>query len=198
MDITLKKCITPMFRTSFENVMTPRAFRGQPPMYSCVMLFPKKEGLGDLLTIAKAAAEEKWGQRAEQVIAKLKGTKNWPFHDGDKEKPDIVGYPGHYFVTAKAKEKNPPGVVDARRKPIIDEKEFYSGCYARAEVLAYAYDNEFGKGVGFSLLNVQKLKDGEMFTGKKKAEDVFENFDDGSEDSTNYGEGDEATADMGF
>jgi hypothetical protein len=75
------------------------------------------------------------------------------------EDPDAI------FITFKATEKYKPGVVDANVKDIIEPREFYSGCYARASVRAYVYDNKGNRGVGFGLNNVQKLRDGEPLGG---------------------------------
>jgi hypothetical protein len=195
-----KKVITGKFRVSFPQLFKAKSFKGQEPKFGITMLFPKNEdGIKALKRAAMAAAEEKWAGKAESVIAKIKGGKGWPFRDGDKEKPDMKGYAGHYFVNAKAKETNKPGVVDRKREPILDESEVYAGCYARASVIAYAYDNDFGKGIGFSLQNVQKLADGEKFSGKKDAESEFDAVDDESDDETNYSKtDDEEEDDLGF
>lgn len=179
-----KKLMTPEFRVSFPQVFEPKAFGGSEPKYSIVMLLPKKGDLSKFKTAAKNAAIEQWGAKADAVLAKLKGTKGWPFRDGDAEKADMKGYPGHYFITAKSKQK--PGLVNGKREAILDKDEFYAGCFARATLIAYAYDNEFGKGIGFSLQNIQKLKDGEKFSGKRDAEDEFDEVEDTSDDSSNY------------
>jgi hypothetical protein len=66
--------------------------------------------------------------------------------------------------------------VDAAVKPIGPDRkdEFYAGCFARATIRAFAYDKNGNKGVSFALQNVQKLKNGEPFGSKRKAEDDFE------------------------
>jgi hypothetical protein len=160
------------------------------------MLIPKEADLTKFKNAAMKAAEATWGDKAGKVIAQLKGTKGWPFRDGDKEKPDMDGYKGHYFISAKSKTQ--PGIVDKRKQAILNVKDdVYAGCYARAELLAYAYDNDFGKGLGFSLLNLQKAGEGDKFGGRRNAEDVFDEIDDGSESPEQYSE--EETSDaMGF
>jgi hypothetical protein len=67
-----------------------------------------------------------------------------------------------------------PGIVDANLQEIISEDDFYSGCYARATLTAFAYDKLGNKGVAFGLQNIQKLKDGEHLSGRKNAESDFE------------------------
>ncbi len=83
------------------------------------------------------------------------------------------------FVSAKSKSK--PGIVDSDRETIIDQSEFYSGCFARATVSAYAYDYMGNKGVSFNLLNVQKLDDGEPFSARSRPEDDFADASVGAE-----------------
>lgn len=192
MSIDQKKCVTHEFRVSFPALITPKAFEEQAPKFSIVMLFdkntklsePPKNKLGQPIGIsmkhaAHNAAVEKFGP-------KEKWPKNlrMPFRDGD-ERSDTPGYEGTIFVTASSKGQ--PGLVDQKRQPILNERDFYAGCYARAELIAFAYDKAGNKGVSFSLQNVQKLRDGEPFSGRKAAEDVFDDVEDGSENAENYG-----------
>jgi hypothetical protein len=160
-----KKVMTPEFRVSFPNVFQPRsAFDGQEAKYSIVMLFSKKTDISALKKLAQAVAREKWGDKIP------KGMRN-PFRDGDVEKEGMDGYAGCVFVTASSKTK--PGLVDQSVQPIITGDDFYAGCYARATVNAFAYDRAGNVGVSFGLQNIQKLRDGEPFSGRTKAEDEF-------------------------
>lgn len=188
--IELKKVKTPEFRLSFPALFKPKAFEQQEPKFSIVMLFDKKKAdLSGLKKAVAAAAQEKWGP-------KEKWPKNLrlPFRDGD-EKEDMEGYKGHTFVSASSKQK--PGLVDYPDRNPIDETDnkCYAGCYARATLIAFAYDKAGNKGVSFSLQNVQVLRDGKPFSGRKNAEDEFnddlvvENFD--AENPENYESDDE-------
>lgn len=187
MDIEKKKCLTPEFRVSFPHVFEKHSgFKEQEPKYSIVMLFPKNYDLKELKRAAFNAAIEKWGP-------KEKWPKNlrMPFRDGD-EKQDLQGYEGCYFISASSKQK--PQVVgnkkiDGQFPHITKEDDtFYAGCYARATLIAFAYDKLGNKGVSFSLQNVQKLKDGEPFSGRKNADDEFDEVEDaeGSDSAENY------------
>lgn len=179
MEIEKKKCITPEFRVSFPAVFKPKAFENQEAKYSLVMLFDSDTDLKPLKRAAMNAIVEKWG------ADKAKWPKNlrMPFRDGDEK--EFEGYKGKTFVSASSKTR--PGLVDAKVQPIITEEQFYAGCWARAEVIAFAYDTMGNKGVSFSLQNIQKLRDDTAFSGKRKAEDVFDAVDDGSDDEENYG-----------
>jgi hypothetical protein len=193
MDIELKKCITPEFRVSFPQVIEPKAFGKQAAKYSIVMLFTKKTDLNALKKAAHNAAVEKWGKDKTSWPKNLK----MPFRDGN-EKSDLMGYEDTIFVSASSKDQ--PGLVDQKKQEILSDRDFYAGCYARAQLLAFAYDKpEFGtKGVSFGLQHVQKVRDGEKFSGRKNASDVFDEVEDGSGDASSYDnevDGDDA---MGF
>jgi hypothetical protein len=161
------KITTPEFRVSFPAVFKPKAFGEGEPKYSIVMLFDKKKA--DLSALKKAYAEAataKWGDKSKWP----KNLRN-PFRDGD-EKAETEGYEGCTFISASSKQR--PGLVDQQLNPILTEDAFYGGCYARATLTAFAYDWMGNKGVSFGLQNIQKIRDGEAFSGRKRAEDDFE------------------------
>jgi len=160
----MEKVITPEFRVSFPHVFKAHAFQDQEPKFRLTMLFDKAADLSAMKQLASNAAVEKWGKK---IPADLRS----PFRDGS-EKEDLEGYEGMVFINATSKQK--PGVVDENVQDIMDETEFYAGCYARATVTAYAYDAMGNRGVSFGLQNVQKLRDGEPFSGRTKASDDFD------------------------
>jgi len=166
---------TAEFRVSYPNVFTPSAFPGQTPKYGITMLFPKTTDLKAMKALAKQAVEKKWPDA--KIRAKVMANPNFknPFRDGDTEKADTAGYEGMIFVRATSKIK--PGVVDRNVQPITGEEEFYAGCYARATVTAYGFDTAGNVGVAFGLQNVQKLRDGEHFSGRLAPEAEFEALD---------------------
>lgn len=179
MDITKKKCLTPKFRVSYPAVFEAKSFQNQPAKFSIVCIFDKKTDLKDLKRAAANAALEKFGP-------KEKWPKNLrlPFRDGDTERGDTPGYENSIFITASSKQR--PGVVDKSLNEIISEDDFYAGCYARATLIAFAYDQMGNKGISFSLQNIQKMEEGERFGGRREASTEFEKIDDGSDDSSNY------------
>ena len=92
------------------------------------------------------------------------------------EKSELEGYEGMVFASATSKMQ--PGIVDQTLNRIISEDDYYSGCYSRATVTAYGYDKAGNKGVAFGLQNLQKLGDGDRFSGRTAAEDDFDSVDD--------------------
>jgi hypothetical protein len=181
-----RRVITPEFRVSYPSVFNKRAFEGQEAKYGLTMIFKKKTDISKLKAAARAAAVEKWGADEKKWPRNLRK----PFRDG-AEREDVDGYgKGVVFVAATSKTK--PGLIDKDKEAILDEESFYAGCYARAELFAFAYDKAGNKGVTFGLRNIQKLRDGEPFASGRPAEEVFGEVDDDSEDEEGYGEDDGA------
>lgn len=182
-----QKVTTPEFRTSFADVFRPSAYdANSEPKFGVTMIFDKKADLSALKAMAKVAVTAKWGNKLPSNL------KN-PFRDG-AEKEHLDGYgPDIIFVSATTKAR--PGLVDASLNPIIDEAEFYAGCYARATVSAFCYDVKGNKGVAFGLHNIQKLRDGESFSGRVAAEEDFDTVDTSAWDDK---ETTDAGADDGF
>lgn len=173
---------TPEFRASYANVFRPgKAMNeGEEGKYGIVMLFRKGEDLSALKKAVHDAVVEKWG------TDKAKWPKNirMPFRDQAEREKDGKLPAGHeagaIFVSASSKQK--PGLVDKHVNPITDETEFYSGCWARATVRAFAYDTKGNRGVAFGLQNIQKIRDDEPLGGRRRAEDDFEPLAGSEED----------------
>lgn len=172
-----KGVMTPEFRVSFPNVFKPKKndLSGEDE-YSVQALFSKSTDLSVLKKAAEAAMEKKWGADRKKWPTnfrspfRLQDERAKTNDDGKKVFPP--GYEeGAVYLNLKTKQR--PGVVDKNVQPIIDETEFYPGCYARATISAYAYDAKGNKGVAFGLGNIQKVRDGEPLGGRMKAEDEF-------------------------
>lgn len=170
------KQITPEFRVSFPNVFRtakPMAGATGDPKYGITALFKPGEDLSGLKAAAEEAIVEKWGADKSKWPKNLRS----PFRDqGEKEFDGYVE--GAIFINATSKQR--PGLVDANMNDIIDESEFYAGCYARASINAFAYDTAGNRGVAFGLNNVQKLRDGEPLGGRTRPEDDFEPVAEGA------------------
>jgi ssDNA-binding protein len=169
---------TPPFRVSFPNVFRSSSYNGGEAKYSLVMLFypanfneAHKKAWREVGRIANEASIEKF----KKPLKELPDNFRKPFRKGE-EKAHLDGYgEGCIFFTASSKQA--PGVVD-RNKATVLEQDLYPGCWARASVTAFAYDNK-GKGVSFGLHNIQKLGEGESFSGRIAAEEDFgDNVDD--------------------
>lgn len=169
--------MTPEFRVSYPSVFKPKLndLNGKQE-YSLQALFPKGADLTKLKALCQAACEKKWGKEPAKWPANLRT----PFRDqGDRAKTNDQGkrvLPAGYEEGAKylnLKSERKPGVVDQNVQPIIDETQFYAGCYAQATIQAFAYDQKGNRGVSFGLQNIQKTRDGQPFGNVTKAEDDF-------------------------
>jgi len=161
--------VTPEFRLSFPNLVTPQSFEGGRPTFSITMLFPKDADISALKDLAREAATKRWGTDQDEWP---KGMR-LPFRDGDEK--SYAGYEDCTYVRASANEDRKPGTVDAAGQPIINPGvDLYGGCYARAYVNAFAYDKAGNRGVAFGLIHVQKLRDGDAFgASAAPASEVF-------------------------
>lgn len=168
-----EKCrlITPEFRVSYPHVFKPQAVKkGDKPKYSVTMLFAKDSDLSVIKKAIKQAKINEFGADESEWPEDLEN----PIKDGDSKKhKDKEGHAGHWIIKAASNEDKKPGVVDEKVEAIIDSKDFYPGCYARASVYAYVWEYMGKQGVGFILDHVQKTRDGKSFGGKKPAEEVF-------------------------
>jgi len=159
-----KKVQTPRFRVAFANVFKPKENLQGDPKYGLVMLFDKDTDISELRELANEVAKEKWSKGIPNDLRS-------PFRDGNGKAEKYAGFKDTIAVTANSNFK--PGLVDQDVEDIINQEDFYSGCYARATINAYAYDKLGNKGVSFSIENIQKLDDGEYLGGKSDPKDDF-------------------------
>lgn len=171
-----ERIITPKFRIIFADVFRPRENRkddGSVTMeYSVMAAFPPGTDFTQMNALIAAAAAKKWGP---DKATWPKPLRNPIRANEEKEQkgvlPDGLERGGH-FINIKTTIR--PGVVDQNVQPILDESEFYRGCYAIAQIDAYGYEVKGNKGVSFGLQNIQKVADGEPLSGRQRAEDAFQ------------------------
>lgn len=168
--------VTGEARFSYVNIFEPAPSRFNPEKkeYSIVLLIPKT----DIATkqVIDRAIQEAVAEAADKVFGGFTSGLNMPIHDGDGLMPQKgMPYPpeckGHWVLSAKS-AKNKPQVVDENCQPILTATQVYSGCYGRASLRFYAYNNG-SRGIGCGLGNVQKLRDGEPLGGGTTAAEDF-------------------------
>ena len=173
----MSKPITPEFRVAFPSVFSARRndLNGKDE-YSIVALFPLGADLSALEAVALSALKTKFGDDQKKWPEKLRT----PFRDqGDRAKKNddgTVNLPSGYVKGAKyltLRSNQQPGLIDGKKNEIIDQSDFYGGCWARATINAYAYDTKGNRGVSFGLGNIQKLRDDDPFGNRTKATDDF-------------------------
>lgn len=188
--------VTGKVRFSYCHVFTPAEFEtdkktGKDPKYMVTLLISKKDketlkALKEAMEEAKAdGIKSKWGGKLPAA------SKFWnPLRDGDEERADDENYAGHYFMQAKSSRK--PSVVgkyrgaDGKLIALTTDEEFYSGCYGRASITIFPYNQDGGVGLGVYLNNVQKLEDGDRLSGGTSAENDFDDEFEEEEDDLDF------------
>jgi len=196
------RLLTPKFRVSFPQVFEKASYNNGTPRYSLTGLFYPKQ-----FTEADKAKWDAIKKKLAEVcveffkkdIKTMKEDRTFkiPFHKGSEKDYQGYGDPDMVFFSM-ANSKRRPQILDIKGQPITAEnsEEFYAGCWARASVNPYAFNN-IGKGLAIGLGNIQKLGDDESFEGFTSAEDDFgedavEGFDGGDDDD--FGTDDDPTA----
>lgn len=172
------RCKTPVMRTSYCFVHEPKETPNGDMKYTTCMIF-NKDDMKELRQVAQTivnACAKKFGADPSKWPKNLK----CPLRDGDEER-DNPEYENGYFMNAG--NKNKPGIVGRDAQPIMNQEEFYSGCYARASLSLYGYDVKGNKGVGVGLNNLMFWEDGERLDGSVNATDDFKEFADAEEAS---------------
>lgn len=174
------KIITGPVRFSYLTVFKPRAFAdGSAEKYSVVLLIPKT----DRATVSKIKkAIDKETEEGLQTFWKGRKPANFwnPLRDGDAEKADEhPEYKGMYFLTAKSDEK--PFLLGEDGEDLFDQSEMYSGCWGRANITFYAFDNKT-KGIGVGLNALKKTRDDEPFGNAMTFEAAKRSFEEDDEE----------------
>jgi hypothetical protein len=180
----ITRYVTPVFRLSFPHLFEADSYDGGAAKF----------GLSAVWNISKFTESDKKRWKAimnalnEEAKTRFKKPlKDLPVNikkgirDG-AEKADLEGYgAGTKFANLTTKMR--PGVIDANKNKIGPEEknadDIYPGCYCRATVNIYSYDNK-GKGVALGLMNVQKVANGERLDSRTDAEDDFDDDIDGA------------------
>lgn len=177
------KVITGKVRFAYVHVFQPRAAtEGQEPKYGVCIMIPKSDK--PTLQKIKAAVEAAKEQGRPQWGGKIPTNLKTPLRDGDEDRPDDPDFAGCYFLNANSKMK--PGLVDRQRDPIFSSEDFYSGCYGRASINFYPYNVSGNRGVAAGLNNLQKIADGNPMGGRTRAENDFDDWEDGEGETEGF------------
>lgn len=175
--MTNTKALTPEFRVSWPHVFKAKKndLNGKDE-FDVTAIFPLNADLSKLKAIALEAMKDKfgvdqtkWPKNPRSPFRKCK--EKWKEEDGKTIIPP--GYEEGEATWINFKSTSRPGVVDENVQDIIEERNFYSGCYAIADVNAAAYDQKGNRGVSIYLNNVQKRRDGDPLGGKSSPTAAF-------------------------
>lgn len=173
------RVVTGKVRFSYVNLFEPRAFgENQKAKYSVMLLIPKSD-IGTIERINKAIAAAAQEGASTKFQGKVPAILKTTFKDADKDTnndgevfKDVWDYTANHYIINVSSERK-PGVVDADLNPIINPSEIYSGCYGRASITFFAYNNNGNKGISAGLNNVQLLEEGEPLGSTTSAEQDF-------------------------
>lgn len=167
--------ITGVFRASYAHVFQPQAPKGDgEPKYQITMLFAKSDQAS--YQAICAAMNQALEDGVQKVFGGHKPARpKMPLYDGDgvKDNGEPFGEECRGCWVVRASSKVRPSVVDQDIQPILDPNGFYSGCYARASVNFFAFNQNGNRGVGCGLNNIQKIADGEPLSGRTTPEEDF-------------------------
>ncbi|MDF7671140.1 DUF2815 family protein [Orbaceae bacterium ESL0721] len=163
-------------RIAFPKLFKPEQVNGEgEPQFSATFILAKDHPcIKDIGNAIAQVAKEKWADKADAVLKKLKAELKVCLKDGDI-KSELEGFENKYYLNANNKTR--PYVVDRDKTQLNpDDGVIYAGCYVNAVVDIWAMDNKFGKRICASLSGVQFYKDGDAFSGGGVASDT--DFDD--------------------
>ena len=148
------------------------------PAFSCTFIMPKDHpSVASIKAAMKAAAEDKWGAKAPDILKALIAGGKVCLRNGE-EKAQYEGFDGNLYVSARSPTR--PLIIDTDRSPLTQaDGKPYSGCFVNAKIAVWAQDNKFGKRLNAQLQGVQFYKDGDAFGGGRPASvDEFESVED--------------------
>lgn len=161
-----------LVRFAYLHIFEPRRnVDGTTGKYECVCIIPKSDT--DTVTLFNEALEaakrdginSKWGGK---IPKNLQGG----LRDGD-EKEDPAFADCWYF---NAKSSKKPGIrvlEDGEVLELLENDDFYSGCYGAVSVNLFPYSAGGNNGVGVGLNNLIKIEDGERLSGGRTADQDF-------------------------
>lgn len=173
----------------FPQLFEAAAFKGEgDPAFSAVFLIePGSENEKAVQAAITGAAVEKWGAKANAIVASLIAKDMVCLHDGVHKAMKYDAFAGKKYVSCR-NAQFPDGTILTPKvfdnvadpqtgKPRIvtaAEGRIYGGCYVNALVDVKAQDNQFGQRVNARVLGVQYHGEGDAFGARTASADDFE------------------------
>lgn len=166
-----KKVVVGEVRFSYAHVFEP--WGDTDPKYSVVAVISKKDA--HIVEELKKAIQEVYNEEKQGMFkGRAINSLALPLKDGDNPgegREPNPSYEGSYYISAN--RKTAPGVVGRDRKPIVNQDDFYSGCYGYISMTIAPYDINGKKGIKAYLNHIMKTRDGERLGGASTAEFDF-------------------------
>lgn len=145
-------------RFSYTYVYKPYKNEDGNQTYTTHWIFPENHPqTTQLFDLIRKVAVAKWKDKAEEMLAAMKGQDKLCIHRGDVSKPGQAPYKGLLFLSASRKfEDGPPRIADENRNEItIASGKVYSGGKGNVIVRLWAQDNKYGKRINAELQGIQ-------------------------------------------
>ena len=170
---------------SFPAVVKPKLNTADPKPenhfyeFTVDILIPKDTDMTDYETVKAQVEADRWGNKVPEF--------RYPaLKDGDKkftrDGEPYEGYPGNWYITAKASADNQPRVIDMAKNIMERVDAIIGGDIVNVFVSVYAYGTAGNNGIGYGLTAIQlREKTDKPFGGgvsKNKAADAFDEFND--------------------
>lgn len=148
--------------------------------YSASLIIPGDDK-ESLKVLNEAIEKAKESGKSSEWGGKVPGKLTLPIHDGAESTDSSGAYEGNYYFSARSSRK--PKLFDEDGIEVIDSDDLYPGCYVRAIIAFYPYNNS-QNGVGVILKGIKKVKDGDPLGGSSNvtADDFDEEDDDIDDD----------------
>lgn len=174
-------------RLSFPQLFTATEYEagdGRPRYAAAFLVDPGSAADKAIKAGMLAVANDKWGAKGPDILAKaLKGdNRDVCYYDGNKKEYD--GYAGKMALsTSRPKKDGRPGVYDRDTSPLTEEDgKIYAGCYVNAMVSFWPQDNKNGKTIRCTVIGVQFDSDGDAFSSAVMPDaNAFESLDSGAD-----------------
>lgn len=191
-------------RAAFLNIWTPRApkdGKGKAAYSANLIMTRDHPDLPAVKAALLVAAQEAWGEKANEILAQLVAGNRVCLYNGDA-KAQFDGFAGNLYLSARGYAR--PTVVDNKMSadgktpaPLTEaDGRPYSGCYVNAIVEIWPQkDGQHGKRINCQLQGIQFYADGEAFGGGRvAAPDEFDVVDDSADAPAPVATGNDALA----
>lgn len=173
-------------RLSFPQLFEAKAVNGEgEPRFSAAFVIqpgsPAAKLLADTMT---QVAKEKWGAKADTILADLKAKGRTCYQDRPKTNQNgevYDGFEGMHNLSASSPTR--PAVIDKDTAPLTPaDGRPYGGCFVDASIDVWAQDNSWGRRINAKLRWVQFRGDGDAFSGGAPVSDSeFEAIAEGAQ-----------------
>jgi hypothetical protein len=172
-------------RLSFPQLFEAKAVNGEgePRFSAAFVIVPGSPAAAILAETLKQVAKDKWGAKAETVLADLKAKGRTCYLERPKTNQNgevYDGFEGMHHLSASSPTR--PAVIDRDTTPLTAaDGRPYGGCFVDCSVDVWAQDNSWGRRINAKLRWVQFRGDGDAFSGGAPvSQEEFESIAEGA------------------